>query len=200
MKTERYSNERIDEYDIRANASIGQVTWSAKKSLWLSFNMLAAVIGGAIFFSWSALLLFIATAGVTLCFGHSIGMHRRLIHNSFYCPQWLKIHWFISGHWWDWAGHLPWLLHTTCVIGLSVKKIAMTITLIGSQCLLMLGGRCIAISILEMHQAFAVKVVCATTGFIALLSVIRYCSSCRGRCCFMLSVVGAGYFGAYARV
>lgn len=90
MKTERYSNERIDEYDIRANASIGQVTWSAKKSLWLSFNMLAAVIGGAIFFSWSALLLFIATAGVTLCFGHSIGMHRRLIHNSFYCPQWLE--------------------------------------------------------------------------------------------------------------
>jgi stearoyl-CoA desaturase (delta-9 desaturase) len=29
-------------------------------------------------------------SGVTLCLGHSVGMHRRLIHNSFACPLWLE--------------------------------------------------------------------------------------------------------------
>lgn len=90
MRAERYSNERVDESDPIANAVVGEVTWSAKKSLWISFNILAAVIGGIAYFSWSALVLFIFTSGLTLCLGHSIGMHRKLIHNSFYCPLWLE--------------------------------------------------------------------------------------------------------------
>lgn len=40
--------------------------------------------------SWSAIVVFVAASGVTLCFGHSVGMHRRLIHNSFRCPKWLE--------------------------------------------------------------------------------------------------------------
>jgi stearoyl-CoA desaturase (delta-9 desaturase) len=51
---------------------------------------LAALILGPIYFSWSALALFLATSSVTLCFGHSVGMHRRLIHGSFACPLWLE--------------------------------------------------------------------------------------------------------------
>ena len=30
------------------------------------------------------------TSGITLCFGHSVGMHRKLIHESFDCPLWLE--------------------------------------------------------------------------------------------------------------
>ena len=49
-----------------------------------------AITLGPMFLTWSALLLFIVTSGVTLCFGHSVGMHRRLIHSSFDCPLWLE--------------------------------------------------------------------------------------------------------------
>jgi stearoyl-CoA desaturase (delta-9 desaturase) len=40
--------------------------------------------------SWNAAALCLVTTGVTLCFGHSVGMHRRLIHSSFACPLWLE--------------------------------------------------------------------------------------------------------------
>jgi stearoyl-CoA desaturase (delta-9 desaturase) len=50
----------------------------------------AAVILGPLFFSWDAFALFFVASGITLCFGHSVGMHRRLIHSSFECPLWLE--------------------------------------------------------------------------------------------------------------
>jgi stearoyl-CoA desaturase (delta-9 desaturase) len=68
----------------------GRVRWSAEKSLWIGGMTLAALGLGPIFFTWSALALFIVTTGITLCFGHSVGMHRRLIHGSFKCPLWLE--------------------------------------------------------------------------------------------------------------
>jgi len=36
------------------------------------------------------LALFIVLSAITLCAGHSVGMHRRLIHNSFDCPLWIE--------------------------------------------------------------------------------------------------------------
>jgi stearoyl-CoA desaturase (delta-9 desaturase) len=50
----------------------------------------AAIVGGALTFSWDALALFLVTCAITLCGGHSLGMHRRLIHNSYECPRWLE--------------------------------------------------------------------------------------------------------------
>lgn len=50
----------------------------------------AALLLGPVYFSWDALLLFVMTTGVTLCAGHSVGMHRRLIHSSFDCPLWVE--------------------------------------------------------------------------------------------------------------
>jgi fatty-acid desaturase len=47
-------------------------------------------VGGPLLFSWSAFFVFLVLCGVTLCAGHSVGMHRRLIHNSFACPRWLE--------------------------------------------------------------------------------------------------------------
>ncbi|MEL7333349.1 MAG: acyl-CoA desaturase [Cyanobacteria bacterium J06560_2] len=52
--------------------------------------ILGALLGGYSTFSWSALLLCLLTSVVTLGIGYSVGLHRRLIHNSFQCPQWVE--------------------------------------------------------------------------------------------------------------
>lgn len=41
-------------------------------------------------FSWSALAVFLVFTGLGLLLGHSLGMHRKLIHGSFQCPKWLE--------------------------------------------------------------------------------------------------------------
>ena len=43
-----------------------------------------------LYFTWSAFALFLVTAATTICLGHSLGMHRRLIHRSYDCPLWLE--------------------------------------------------------------------------------------------------------------
>ena len=58
----------------------GRVRWAPAKSLWIGSMTLAAVLLGSPLFSLDAFVLFIATSAITLCFGHSVGMHRRLIH------------------------------------------------------------------------------------------------------------------------
>jgi stearoyl-CoA desaturase (delta-9 desaturase) len=68
----------------------GPVRWAAVKSLWIGSMTAVAVVAGPLLASWDALGLFAATSAITLCFGHSVGMHRRLIHGSFECPRWLE--------------------------------------------------------------------------------------------------------------
>ena len=72
------------------NAVNGSVTWAPVKSVWHSAMTAAAVIGGPVCFSWSALVLFTVTTATTVCLGHSLGMHRRLIHRAYDCPLWLE--------------------------------------------------------------------------------------------------------------
>ena len=67
----------------------GVVRWKPAKSLWISGLTLAALVGGPWHFTWGAAALFTTTA-VTVCLGHSLGMHRRLIHRSYDCPLWLE--------------------------------------------------------------------------------------------------------------
>lgn len=68
----------------------GRVRWAPAKSLWIGSMTLIAMVLGPWFATPSAILLFLGTCGVTLCAGHSVGMHRRLIHGSFQCPLWLE--------------------------------------------------------------------------------------------------------------
>jgi len=72
------------------DAIAGIVHWKPGKSLWTSAMTAAALIGAPLTFTWGALALFIATSAVTVCLGHSLGMHRRLIHRSYDCPLWLE--------------------------------------------------------------------------------------------------------------
>jgi fatty-acid desaturase len=73
-----------------SSPSEGRIAWAPAKSLWIGGMSLTALIAGPLLFSPSAFVLFVVTTGVTLCLGHSVGMHRKLIHKSFECPLWTE--------------------------------------------------------------------------------------------------------------
>jgi fatty-acid desaturase len=73
-----------------SDATAGQVRWSSAKSLWTLGMLAVAIIGAPLTFTWDALVLFLVTTAITICAGHSVGMHRLLIHRSFETPKWLE--------------------------------------------------------------------------------------------------------------
>lgn len=85
----RYRNDRVVEQD-GANPIDGIVRWSPVKSLWLAAMAVGWSIGGSLYFSSAAVAVFLASSAATLCLGHSLGMHRKLIHESYECPDWLE--------------------------------------------------------------------------------------------------------------
>lgn len=68
----------------------GRMRWAPVKSIWIGGMTLTALIAGPLLFTWDAFAVFVVLSAITLCTGHSVGMHRRLIHNSFECPLWLE--------------------------------------------------------------------------------------------------------------
>jgi len=72
------------------NPIAGKVVWSPAKSLWFSAHLMTAIVGGWLTFSTSAVLLSFFFTVLTLCLGHTIGLHRLLIHRSFVCPRWME--------------------------------------------------------------------------------------------------------------
>lgn len=73
-----------------ADASAGRVVWAPAKSLWNG-----GLVGGALVFapgtaSVGSVLVFVVLTYATLLLGHSVGMHRALIHRSFDCAKWLE--------------------------------------------------------------------------------------------------------------
>ncbi len=85
----RYENPRLRESED-TNACDAVVRWSPVKSLWISSMYAGTLLGAALHFTWPALALFMLTSAITLCAGHSVGMHRLLIHRSFESPKWLE--------------------------------------------------------------------------------------------------------------
>jgi len=84
----------LDHHRVRAEQADfvleGDVRYAPGKSLWFCAMAVGATVGGVFFFQWSALALFVVSTGFVLLFGHSLGSHRQLIHDSFQCPQWLR--------------------------------------------------------------------------------------------------------------
>ena len=70
----------------------GRVIWDPARSLWFATVALVAVAGAvpAAIRSPSAVVLFVVTSIVTLCAGHSVGIHRGLIHRAYRVPVWLE--------------------------------------------------------------------------------------------------------------
>jgi len=69
---------------------VGKVRYSPVKSAWFACMACGVIVGGFLTFSWPAFFLFLAITACALLFGHSLGSHRKLIHNSFQCPKWLE--------------------------------------------------------------------------------------------------------------
>lgn len=69
----------------------GRVHWARGKSLWFSAMAVGASIGGVSSFSWPSFAVFVGMTLLTLLLGHTLGSHRKLIHNSFACPRWLEV-------------------------------------------------------------------------------------------------------------
>lgn len=76
----------IDPQDVQ----LGVVRWAPVKSLWFLGMAAAAMVGGALTFTWSALAVFAVSTSLVLLLGHSLGNHRKLVHQSFQCPKWLE--------------------------------------------------------------------------------------------------------------
>lgn len=76
----------------RSNLSVvvGQVRYSFIKSIWFLVMAVSAVVGGFFTCSLTAITLFVASTGLVLLVGHSLGSHRKLIHNSYQCPIWME--------------------------------------------------------------------------------------------------------------
>lgn len=68
----------------------GQVVWKPIKSIWFLSNFFLAVLVAPFYLSLSSFSVFILLTAITLCFGHSLGMHRLLIHRSYECPKWME--------------------------------------------------------------------------------------------------------------
>lgn len=82
--------QRVQELS-HTNPVNGTVKWSPAKSLWWSAMCVGWIIGGSLYFSWQGVGVFFLTSAVTLCGGHSLGMHRKFIHDSFTCTKWLEV-------------------------------------------------------------------------------------------------------------
>jgi fatty-acid desaturase len=72
------------------DAVTGSVHWAPAKSLWIGGMTAIALVLGPQTANFGAVLLFIVTTAVTVCLGHSLGMHRRLIHRAYDAPLWLE--------------------------------------------------------------------------------------------------------------
>ena len=65
----------------------GRINFAPVKCIWLLSHGIAGLIGIAFFPSLGAFLTFLALTAITICAGHSVGMHRLLIHRSFETPR-----------------------------------------------------------------------------------------------------------------
>lgn len=74
----------------KADPVAGHVVWDAPRSIWNTLMFGGAILLAPFFVSWSAVLMFLIFTGATLCVGHSVGFHRRLVHRSFNCPKWVE--------------------------------------------------------------------------------------------------------------
>ncbi len=68
----------------------GRVEWKPAKSIWIGTMTAVAIVFGPLTITWSALAVFVVSSAITLCAGHSVGMHRRMVHYAFECPLWVE--------------------------------------------------------------------------------------------------------------
>ncbi len=84
----------LQSHRVRADAvrSVieGDVVWEPVRSLWLTTMLLGAMAGALLAFTWAGVAIFTVSTATVLLLGHSLGMHRKLIHGAYDCPKWLE--------------------------------------------------------------------------------------------------------------
>lgn len=73
-----------------ASATEGRVVWAPVKSIWNTSMLAGALVLGPVTASVDAIILFAALTYTTLLVGHSVGMHRLLIHRTYECAKGLE--------------------------------------------------------------------------------------------------------------
>lgn len=68
----------------------GQVRLAPIKVLWTGGFLIAGVLLAPAFTTWSAIIAGLLLTYITLLFGHSVGMHRMMIHRSFSATSWVR--------------------------------------------------------------------------------------------------------------
>lgn len=87
-RNDTYRNPRIEFPGNGGDAAAGIVRADPAKILWMGPMYLLGTVGSALTATPGAVALFLVFTGLTLCLGHSLGMHRRLIHRAFSAPRW----------------------------------------------------------------------------------------------------------------
>lgn len=77
-----YDTERVVSEPGTCNMR-GTVRTDAPKALWIVGHGVLGIAGVVMFPQWDAAVVFLALTALTVCAGHSVGMHRLLIHRSF---------------------------------------------------------------------------------------------------------------------
>lgn len=65
----------------------GRIRWDAAKSLWWFAQLAGTVAALWLYPTLEGLAVFIVLTAITICAGHSTGMHRLLIHQAFRTPR-----------------------------------------------------------------------------------------------------------------
>ena len=86
----KYANPRIDHNHQSGDPSEGNVRTDPKKVAWVGSMFFLGSVGSLLFISVDAVFVFVTFTLFNICFGHSLGMHRLLIHRSYTCPKWLE--------------------------------------------------------------------------------------------------------------
>lgn len=69
----------------------GRVRYAPVKSLWWLAMVAGALVGCIPTLGAATFTLFVVLTLLTLLLGHTLGSHRKLIHDSFGCPRWLEL-------------------------------------------------------------------------------------------------------------
>lgn len=68
----------------------GRIVLDWQKVIWNGGTLILAFVFAPITFSWDALLMCVVLTYFMLLIGHSVGMHRMMIHKTFKSPKWFE--------------------------------------------------------------------------------------------------------------
>lgn len=74
----------------KVDPAIGRIRFDVIKSLWLWSMLLTALFLGLPQLNLIGVTLATLIAGITFCLGHSVGLHRGIIHRSYEMPVWVR--------------------------------------------------------------------------------------------------------------